>query len=297
MRSFAASMLALVTVLPAAAIAQDNLDSPRQVFSGEVSSGSWLRVRTMKGDIQVREGTGATAVVTASRKSGRGSMEGITFDVRRDGSGVTVCAIYPHTRRCDEEGYQSSWRRSDGDLASINFTVELPRGVKLLASTGNGDVNVRGAGDEVQASSGNGEVRVLGSGGRVRASTGNGDVEVSDARGAVRVSSGNGDITVGTTMGPVSASTGNGRIDVRMAELSDGDMDFTTGNGTIELRLPANLSADVIANVSLRRFETEFPMQLPGRFSGRRVEGKIGEGGRRIRVSTGNGRVALLKND
>lgn len=240
MRSFAASLLALVTVLPATAIAQDNLDSPRQVFSDEVSTGSWLRVRTMKGDIQVREGTGATAIVTASRKSGRGSTDGITFDVRRDGFGVTICAIYPHTRRCDEDGYQSSWRRSDGDLASVNFTVELPRGVKLLASTGNGDVNVRGAGDEVHASSGNGEVRVLGSGGRVRAST---------------------------------------------------------GNGSIELRLPASLSADIVANVSLRRFETEFPMQLPSRFSGRRIEGKIGEGGRRIRVSTGNGRVALLKNN
>ena len=298
MRSSSAALLAVISLLPAIAQAQDDLSAPRQIFTGEVTNGTWLRIRTMKGNIQVRESSGGRAVVTAARGSGRGSTAGITFDVVKDASGVTVCVIYPHTRRCDENGYQSSWRRSDGDLASIDLTVELPKGVRLAASTGNGDVNVRGAGAEVQASSGNGEVRVLGAGGRVRASSGNGEIEVSDAKGDVNASSGNGDIIVGTTMGPVSASTGNGRITVRMATLSAaGDMEFSTGNGSIDVSLPSNLSADVVANVSLRNFETEFPMQLPGRFSGRRIEGKIGDGGRRIRMSTGNGSVSLRKID
>ncbi len=295
MRRHNAAVLALFSLIPAAVLAQDDLSSPKRVFSDQVASGSWLRIRTMKGNIQVRESTGATAVVTAVRGSSRGSTDNITFEVKRDGSNVTICAIYPHTTRCDEDGYQSRWRRNGGDLASINFTVELPKGVKISASSGNGDVNVSGAGNEVSASSGNGEVRVLGSGGRVSASTGNGDVEVSNARGQVTASSGNGDLIVGTTLGPVSASTGNGRIDVRMDELSSGDMRFSTGNGSIELRLPANLSADVVANVNLRNFSTDFPMTLPGRFSGRRIEGTIGEGGRRITMSTGNGSVSLIK--
>lgn len=73
-------------------------------------------------------------------------------------------------------------------------------------------------------------------------------------------------------------------------------MEFSTGNGSIELSLPADASADIVANVSQRRFETEFPMQLPGRFGGGRIEGKIGGGGRRIRMSTGNGSVTIRKN-
>ncbi len=297
MRRRLAALLGLFSLVPAASLAQDDLSSPKRVFSDQVASGSWLRIRTMKGNIQVRESSGATAVVTAQRGSGRGSTANITFDVKRDGSNVTICAIYPHTTRCDDDGYQSSWRRNDGDLASINFTVELPRGVKIAASSGNGDVNVSGARDEVRAGSGNGEIRVLGSGGRVSASTGNGDVEVSSARGHVTASSGNGDIRVGTTLGPVSASTGNGSIDVRMDELSSGDMQFSTGNGSIELRLPSSLSADIVANVNLRSFTTDFPMTLPGRFSGRRIVGKIGEGGRRITMSTGNGSVSLIKSN
>jgi DUF4097 and DUF4098 domain-containing protein YvlB len=149
----------------------------------------------------------------------------------------------------------------------------------------------------VDASSGNGEITVDGSGGPVSAITGNGDVEVRGANGPVAANSGNGDITVATSAGPVSASSGNGRLTIRMDRLTaGGDMEFSTGNGSIELSLPANLSADIVANVPPRRFETEFPMQLPGRFGGGRIEGKIGEGGRRIRMSTGNGSVTIRKN-
>ena len=288
--------IAAAALIPATLPAQDDLSSPREVFRGEIPSGSWLRIRSMKGDIQVRETSGRTAVVRAVRGRGTRSVSEVRFEVKRDGSNVTVCSIYPQTRECDAEGYDSNWRRGEREQGSIDFTVELPSGVKLVAATGNGDVSVRDAGGEVRASSGNGEIGVIGANGRVNASTGNGDVEVSGARGDVKASSGNGDITVGTTMGPVTASTGNGRINVRMTALTaPGDMRFSTGNGSIDIALPANLSADVIADVSLRDFQTDFPMQLPGRFSGRRIEGKIGQGGRQIRLSTVNGSITLRK--
>lgn len=289
--------LPLLVYVPVPARAQDDLSSPRQVFRGDVEAGAWLRVRGDKGNIQVRETSGRTAVVTAVRGSGTRPVDEVRFEVKRDGANVTVCAIYPYTTECDANSYSSRSRRGDRQQGSVNFTVELPKGVRLVAATGNGDIEVRNAGADVRASSGNGEVSVLGAKGSVTASTGNGDVKVDQARGEVEASSGNGDITVGTTIGPVSASTGNGRIDVKMASLSGpGDMRFSTGNGSINVSLPANLSADIIADVPLRNFETDFPMTLPGRFGGSRVEGKIGDGGRRIRMSTGNGRVHLRKN-
>ncbi len=283
-------LIAVASFLPVAASAQDS----REVFRGEVPADSWLRLRTSQGDIEVREGSGRTAVVKARVQ---GSGERPTFEVKRDGASVTICAIYETTTRCDAEGYENRWNRRDGRHASADFIVELPRGVKLLAATGNGDVETRGATAEVRASSGNGELTVDGAGSRVNANTGNGDVEVRGAKGPVDVSSGNGDITVTTTAGPVTASSGNGRIQVSMESLrEDGNMSFTTGNGTIELTLPSNLSADIDANVGMRSFESDFPMQLPGRWGNGRIEGKIGNGGRRIRLSTGNGRVILRKN-
>ena len=266
------------------------------VFSGAVESGAWLRIRSMKGDIEVREASGRNAVVTARRR-GRGyNDEQVRFEVKRDGRNVTICGIWERTERCDAEGYSSYSRRNDNDQEEVEFTVELPRGVKLVASTGNGEVNVRSAGAEVRASSGNGEVSVRGADGRVTATSGNGDITVDGANGDVSARSGNGSIHVMTARGPVEAHTGNGRIQVEMASLvGDDDMEFTTGNGSIDVAFPANLSARIEANVSYNRLRTDFPIEIPSRWGSQRVQGTIGGGKRQIRFATGNGQISIRK--
>lgn len=270
-----------------------------QVFNGPVAQGAWFRVRNLKGAIEVRATTGRNVVVTASRRAGSSDDDDVRFEVRRDGANVTVCAIWPNTQRCDANGYDyqsNRRRRDDGGLERVDFVVELPRGINLVAATGNGTVDVRNTGAEVNASSGNGEVTVIAPGGGVKISSGNGDLEVERARGEVEASTGNGDITVSTSVGPVSASSGNGRIEVEMASLrGSDDMRFSTGNGSIDVAFPANLSAVIDARVPYRNFETDFPIDMAAGFGSRSVEGKIGNGGRRIRFSTGNGSVRIRK--
>ncbi len=222
----------------------------------------------------------------------------MTIQVLKDGSNVTVCAIWEQTRRCDADGYDSrSGRYSNRDVAGADFIVELPRGVKLVAATGNGQIDIRNAGGELEAMSGNGEVTVNGASASVTATSGNGDVEVDRAGGFVEAHSGNGNIRVSTARGPVDATTGNGGIEVDMASVPrDGDMEFSTGNGSITLAVPADLSAAIGANVSYNKFTTDFPIEVPAHWSSRSVQGTIGGGGRRIRFSTGNGSVTLRKH-
>lgn len=273
------------------------LTAQEPVFSGAVETGSWLRIRSMKGDIEVREATGRTAVVTARRRGRGRNDDQVRFEVKRDGRNVTVCAIWERTERCDAEGYNSYSRRNDNDLEEVDFTVELPKGVKLVAATGNGEVMVRNAGAEVEARSGNGEVSVRGADGRVSASSGNGDITVDRAAGDVRARSGNGSIHVTTARGPVDAHTGNGQIEVEMASLvGSDDMEFTTGNGSINVAFPENLSARIEANVTYKDLRTDFPIEIPSRWSSRRVQGTIGDGKRQIRFATGNGRITIRKN-
>jgi len=293
---FTRAALLLLTAVPFAALgAQTSTSGSSTVFRGEIQRGAWLRVRGLKGSIEVRETTGNTAVVYARRRFNPRASGDITFETRRDGANVTVCAIWEETRRCDANGYDSRGGRHD-TMGLVDFVVELPKGIKLVAATGNGTVHVRNAGEEVNASSGNGEVSVLGAAGRVSASSGNGDIEVTGANGAVRASSGNGGIRVTTSRGPVSASTGNGRIEAQMTSLdSDGDMEFSSGNGSIVVTFPSNLSAMVEANIPAKNFTTDFPLELPARWNSNRIRGTIGQGGRRIRLSTGNGSVSIRK--
>jgi DUF4097 and DUF4098 domain-containing protein YvlB len=289
-----------MTLLLAASVAGAQESSTQQVFNGHVASGAWLRIRSHKGDIRVTESSGSTVTVTARTRYRYEDSDKVTYEVKRDGSNVTICSITVRTRRCDEEGYDSRGYRDRGDRndrgeGSADFTVSLPRGVKLLASTGNGEVDVRGASSNVRASSGNGEVNVSG-GTEVQASSGNGEVSVEGAQGEVEASTGNGTIRVRTSTGPVSAHTGNGSIDVEMRSLSKmDDMDFTTGNGSITVAFPSNLSARIDANGSFRNFETEFPLDMGRGFSGNHIRGTIGRGDANIRLSTGNGQIRLRK--
>jgi DUF4097 and DUF4098 domain-containing protein YvlB len=137
---------------------------------------------------------------------------------------------------------------------------------------------------------------VRGVGSEVRASTVNGGLEVSDATGQVTAHTVNGSVRVTTSAGPVSASTVNGNVTARMGSLSrDGDMKFSTVNGGVTVETPESLDANVSLDTMHGGISSDFPVQITGKFGPRHAEGTIGRGGRRIRMSTVNGSVELLK--
>ena len=272
------------------ALAQERADF---TFSERVRAGAWLRVHTTHGDIHVIEGSGDRAEVIG-RKDGEDAAD-LTITAVRTGDDVTICAVFEGAQ-CDAEGIHTSRRnRHDGE-GSADFEVRLPRGVKLRALSGNGDVSVSGATAEVYAASGNGDVSVASSGGPVSASSGNGEIDVTEAGGEVTARSGNGDVTVTTTKGPVSAYSGNGSIDVRMASITGAaDMAFRTGNGDIVLTLPANFEGEVEARLPNGRLESDFPLRVEGRLDPRRLRATIGGGGPRITIMSGSGGAEIRK--
>ncbi len=263
-------------------------------WSNEMRPGSTLRVFTVAGTVTVREAGGALARVRGDTEEGRDPLRYATSPGVGD---VRICAL-TEGAECGDRGIESRggrrWRT--GRQSKANFTVEVPRGVVVHVSSGNGDVSVAGATADVRAASGNGAVRVGAGAARVDASSGNGEVRVDGARGPVDASSGNGKIVVSTAAGPVEASTGNGSVDVSMASLrGSDDLEFSSGNGNITLTLPADFGAELNATTGNGSIETDFPMRVVGRMNRHRVEGTIGGGGRQLRVSTGNGSIRLRR--
>lgn len=295
MHRFLLSALVAGALVAAPAIAQDKPTETDSTFAfrTRLASGAWVRVFTFNGDVDVREGTGDQVEIRGEKRGRRTRWDRVFFETKRDGDNVTVCAIYGDEAECESDGPHGNMNSSN---VGARFTVTVPRGAKVRVGSGNGDVSVRVAAAEASASTGNGDVEVVGVRGRVDAATGNGPLLIEDAGGPVEASTGNGRVTINTATGPVSAHSGNGNIDVRMARLTgDGDMEFRTGNGRVTVAVPASFEGEVVTSTGSGHLESDFPMTVNGRMDSRNMRATIGKGGRRIRMSSGNGDLELRK--
>ena len=293
---------AIVLVLPARSGAQTLVGRSDSVYTwrGAIPASALLTIRNFNGPVDVRPAEGAAAEVRAEKRTSRGggSVEDVAFEIQKGSSGdVTICATLRNSNPCDDSRYRGDDGRGNmRNDVTVAMTVLLPRGAQLKVTTGNGAVTVERVGGDVQASTGNGRVRVDGTEGTVRVSTGNGDVEVRGARSAVRVSTGNGHVNVTTADGPVEVRTGNGDIEVSMTQLkARDDMTFSTGSGAVRVTLPAGYNGELDASTGNGELRSDFDLKIQGRMNPRHIRATIGEGGPRLRLTTGNGRLEVLR--
>lgn len=248
-------LFAALTAAPLAA--QDAFN-----WRGRVDNGRTLEIKSINGSIHAVAANGTEIRVNATKQARRSNPDEVRIEVVEHDGGVTICAVYPTPRnRSPNEcrpGNAGRMNSSDNDV-TVDFSVEVPAGVRLAATTVNGAVRATSLGADV------------------RAVTVNGDITVS-------------------TGGTARATTVNGEIDVSMAR-SDwtGDLEFETVNGGIAIALGDNVSADVEASTVNGSIETDFPLTVRGRFGPKRVTGTIGQGGRKLALNTVNGSIRIRK--
>lgn len=299
MRSFThLTFLLLVPLATASAQTLVGRSDAVYTWRGALRAGAQLTVKNFNGPIELRGGDAAQVEFRAEKRTerGGGAIEDVAFDIQEDGGGdVTICAVFRGNNPCDR------WRDHDDDNwnrrnVTVAMRITVPRGARVRTVTGNGDLSVENVRGDVSATTGNGRVHVGASEGTVRVSTGNGDVDVRDAKASVHVTTGNGRITVGTNEGPVDARTGNGDIEVAMTRLrAVEDMTFSTGSGDVRVTLPAGYSGELDASTGNGEVQSDFELKVQGRMNPHRVRATIGEGGPRLRLSTGNGRLEIRK--
>lgn len=252
-----ATLLLATLALPA--LAQRGSDFS---WEGRVPAGRWLYIRNLNGGIRVERASGDRVEVRAEKRIRRGDPEDVRIEMRNlSNDDVIICAFWTENATCDEDGYRSrgnNWRR--GVEISVEFTVRLPDGVKLAASSVNGTVRIDGVTAEVDAQTVNGAI--------IASSTG----------------------------GPVRASTVNGDVEVRMREIGTRDLDFETVNGSVRVWLPDPLNAELDMRTVNGRVNSDFPLTLSGRINPRNIRATVGRGGPRIKLATTNGSVDVRKN-
>lgn len=281
--------VSMVIATPVHAQRYSAADSVR-VWTGRIPDGGTLTVKNIVGDITVVQSSDDRVEVRAEvRSRGRVDPSALSFDIRESPTTTMICTVYRGESACDDGNFNDMH-------AVVRYTIAMPGGVQLRASTGNGQLSVERAGAQVELSTGNGAIHIGETDGRVTASTGNGDVEIESAQGPVHASSGNGHIFVSTAAGPVSASTGSGDIDVRMKTVSaQSNMEFSSGSGAVRITLPPDFNGDVDASTGNGDLHTDFAIKLVGRLDPQHMRGTIGSGGRMIHLSTGSGRLEIRK--
>jgi DUF4097 and DUF4098 domain-containing protein YvlB len=122
----------------------------------------------------------------------------------------------------------------------------------------------------------------------------NGSLTVSQVSGDIRTSLVNGKTMVHDLAGRAELSAVNGSIDAYYRSLSNvSEIRLKSVNGSIRLGLGSSPNADVSVSTVNGGITTDFPLQVQGKFMGRRLDGKLGSGGTRIEISNVNGSVHI----
>lgn len=229
-------------------------------WKGKIAAGKAIEIKGVNGDIDAVAGSGEVEV-TAVKHARRSDPDEVKIEVVPSEDGVTICAVYPSDGRREnscEPGEHDHMSTHDNDVR-VDFTVHVPEGVRFVGKTVNGGVEAANLASDVSATTVNGSIRI-------------------------------------STSGYAEAETVNGSIVASMGRATWSDaLDFRTVNGGITLELPANLSAEVRAKTVNGDIVTDFPLLVMGRLGPRSLNGTIGNGGRRLDLSTVNGTIKLRK--
>jgi hypothetical protein len=146
-------------------------------------------------------------------------------------------------------------------LVPLTVTIHAPARTLVRASTGAGNVTVRGESadadvrtvsgtvevdrvtGDLRLDAGSGDATVRSVSGRAFSKVGAGDLTLNSLNGPSQLKSGSGDIRVGTARADLHARTGSGDLSVSDAER--GNLDLTTGSGDLTVAVHAGVAAQL----------------------------------------------------
>ncbi|EPH44151.1 DUF4097 family beta strand repeat-containing protein [Streptomyces aurantiacus] len=190
------------------------------------------------------------------------------------------------------------WLDPTGTRREAVVSLAVPAGTRV-------EVGVIGAGAVVSGIEGRAEVRgitgdttLVGLTGPVRAKTVSGNVEAQGVTGDLRFDSVSGDLTVFEGSGSsVRAESVSGSMIVDLdPAVGPADVGLTSVSGEIAVRLPHPTHAEVSANSASGSLSSEFDeLRVSGQWGAKKITGRLGSGGGRLRAKTVSGSIALLR--
>lgn len=175
---------------------------------------------------------------------------------------------------------------------SIDYEIEAPANVFLVAGSGSGDITDDGIGDTAKLSTGSGSIHATGLQGGFTVNTGSGDIYVEQGSGTgdVKAQTGSGKIELRGLHGGLRAGTGSG--DIKVSGDPTDYWHLETGSGSVEF-WPGSAGFTLDASTGSGSVHTDREMLTQGSNDRHHVTGKINGGGPTVRIETGSGDVRV----
>jgi hypothetical protein len=258
-----------------------------------VSGTPELRIGTFDGAIEVRSWDEPDVLVEIEKRGAtREAVDALRVVTSQDGPRIEVEVKRPESESFGGIGIYRT--------ASARLIVSVPRKVNLVARSGDGSIRVDRVNGRIELRTADGAIRAAEVSGELILNTGDGSVSVTDAEGRLEVDTGDGGVTISGRLSGVKLRTGDGAItyraepESRMAE----NWDISTGDGSVTLYLPGDFGAEIDAHTGDGTIRSELDVSGGGDPETRRrtLRGRIGAGGRSLRIRTGDGSIRLKRS-
>jgi Putative adhesin len=249
-----------------------------------------LHLATFDGSIEIQSwDKGEVLVEIEKRGPTREAVDSLQVESSRTGDRITVEVKRPRSESFRGFGFHVS--------SSAKLIVNVPEKANIVARSGDGSIRLERIRGRLELRTGDGAIRVVDVGGELRLNTGDGAITVDGADGRLELETGDGGVNVEGTLSAVKMHTGDGSIVyrvVRGAAMTD-DWDISTGDGSITLYLPDGFGAELDAHTGDGAIRTDLALAVDrgSDHNKRTIRGRLGAGGKRLRLNTGDGSITL----
>jgi hypothetical protein len=216
--------------------------------------------------------------------------------------------------RIEREGAVLQVRTPWGGSHSVDLKLMVPRDMPIRLNGMDMDVDIEGAGAEVDVQTLNGDITVEGGSGYVNLRTVHGEIELSDAKARVNAGTVSEDITLRDVDGEVRTETVNGDITMLgmrsgnvTAEAVTGDLTYqgtirpnghyalTTHSGDVTMGVPSTADATIRVSTYQGDFQADYPVRMTGSTEDREFTFTLGSGSASITLSSFSGSVRVRR--
>jgi hypothetical protein len=249
-----------------------------------------LHLKTFDGAIQIQSWDRSEVLIEIEKRGAtREHVDQITVEASQDGDRIELEVKQPRSESFSGFGFNVG--------ASARLMVSVPRRTDVVARTGDGSITIDRVSGRLELRTGDGAIRADNIAGDLLLNTGDGSITVDRAEGRLTVDTGDGGVNVTGKLTAVNMHTGDGSIVYRVEPgvVMNDDWDITTGDGSVAVYLPAAFNAELDAHTGDGAIRSELSLTSSSTQDSERrsIRGRLGDGGRRLRVRTGDGSITL----